>query len=372
MSIVKGVTLQDVHFGHKESERMYRELQQVKRFLEEKEVHILNINGDYFDRKLSATEPSILYAVTFFNDLVDICTRKNIKMRVLLGTRSHDLNQYSTLFNHYAGKKGLDYRYIDTVQEENINGINVLYIPEEYPENSSEYYKAFKTNNYRIIHGHGTWDFASFESQIEESNKIGVHTAPVFMYEEWKNSIKDGFVIFGHIHKRQSYKNVYYSGSFTRWSYGDRSDKGFVYYEVDTDSNKWKFEYIDNKEAPAYDVISVKELFDGVDPNQIAVEDIQKALNEAISRTDNLRIDLGGLTEDKIKILRKSFEKNDKVKVEVKEKKTMLKEANEIAIYEKYGYILNRELPLDETVKKFVKEEYGVDMTIEKVRELLL
>jgi len=372
MAIVKGVTLQDVHFGHKASERMYRELQQVKKFLEENEVHILNINGDYFDRKLAATEPSIFYAVTFFNDLAEICERKGIKMRVLLGTRSHDLNQYTTLFNHYAGKKGLDYKYVDTVQEETINGIKVLYIPEEYPEDSGEYYKAFKTNNYRIIHGHGTWDFASFDSQIEESNRVGVHTAPVFMYEEWKNSIKDGFAVFGHIHKRQNHKNVYYSGSFTRWGYGDRSDKGFVYYEVDSESKKWTFKYIDNKEAPAYDVISVRDMFDGVDPNQLAVEDIQKALNEALSRTDNLRIDLGGLTEDKVKMLRKSFEKNEKVKIEIKEKKTTLKESAEPAIYEKYGYILKRELPLDETVKKFVKDEYGLEVSLEKIRELLI
>jgi hypothetical protein len=49
----------------------------------------------------------------------------------------------------------------------------------------------------------------------------------------------------------------------------------------------------------------------------------------------------------------------------------MLKESAEPAIYEKYGYILKRELPLDETVKRFIKEEYSSDMTLEKIKELL-
>ena len=31
-------------------------------------------------------------------------------------------------------------------------------------------------------------------------------------------------------------KKIYYSGSFTRWNYGERSDKGFTYYEYDTEN----------------------------------------------------------------------------------------------------------------------------------------
>ena len=101
MPIIKGVNIQDLHFGHRDTERMYNELSIVKEYLLNNEVHILNINGDYFDRKLTASEPAIFYAVTFFSELVDICKEKNIKLRVLQGTRSHDLNQTSTLFQHY-------------------------------------------------------------------------------------------------------------------------------------------------------------------------------------------------------------------------------------------------------------------------------
>jgi hypothetical protein len=372
MSIVKGVTIQDLHFGHKRSEEMYNELRQFKDFLNNNEVHILNINGDYFDRKLVGTEPSTFYALTFFSELVEICERKNIKLRVLLGTRSHDLNQVSTMFQHYLSRPTLDFKYIPTIQEEEILGLKVLYIPEEYPENGEEYYKPFKTNHYNIIHGHGTWDFVSFTSgDYEENSKVGIHSAPVFVYEEWKRAIHNGFAIFGHIHKRQQFKNVYYSGSYTAWGYGDRSKKGFTYYEVDTETKKWKFEYKDNIECPRFDTVSVKELFDGKDLNTITFEDIQKALNEEITKTDNLRIDLAGISDDKIKMFRKSFENNSKVKIEVKKAKALLTESTEPAIYEKYGYILKRELPVNETVQKFIKEEYQSDLEVAKIEEIL-
>jgi hypothetical protein len=370
--LVKGVTIQDLHFGHKNTEKMYAELSQFKDFIKNNEVHIININGDYFDRKLVGTEPSMFYAVNFFSELVDICKDKNIKLRALQGTRSHELNQLTTMFQHYLNDPELDFKIILTVETERIMGLNVLYVPEEYPDNVAEYYKEYKQGNYNIMHGHGTWDFAAFDNQIEDSEKTGVHVAPVFMYPDWQESIKNGFAIFGHIHKRQHYKNVYYSGSFTRWGYGDRSDKGFTYYEVDSDTGKWVFKYIDNTQAPRYDVASVKDIFSGKDLEKLTFEEIKAALDEVINNSENIRIDLAGLSEEKVKVFRKSLQENPNVKVEVREKKTeLLKENTEPAMYTKYEYILQRQLPIDETVKRFIKEEYDTEISIEKIREIL-
>jgi hypothetical protein len=372
--LVKGVTIQDLHFGHKATERMYNELNQFKEFLNNNEVHILNFNGDYFDRKLTGTDPHMFYALNFFSEVMDICKKKNIKVRIILGTRSHDLNQVSTMFNHYMGKPELDIKYITTVQSEEILGMNVLYIPEEYPD-TLEYYDEYIKGSYAAIHGHGTWDFVNFAATVDKENEErgnGTHTAPIFKYNDWKNSIKDGFAIFGHIHKRQNKANVYYSGSFTRWGYGDRSDKGFMYYEYNTDTKEWKVEYIDNEKAPRYDVIDVTDIFSGIDPNTVEVDEILKILNEQVELTDNLRINLAGLSEDKIKMLKKSYEHNPKVKIEVITKKAKkLMESIEPKVFEKYDYILNRKLPIEETIKRFVLEEKSVDMDLDVIREIL-
>jgi hypothetical protein len=370
---LKGMTLQDLHFGHKHTERMYNEeLPFALEYLRTHEVHILNLNGDYFDRKLSATEPAIAYAIAFFDELMSICVEKKIKVRIILGTRSHDLNQYTTLFQHYFERSDLDIKYMSTVQEETIEGVDFLYVPEEYPENSDEYYKEFKTKSYSSMHGHGTWNFVSFIANMEYE-KVGTstHSAPVFMYEEWESALKNGFAIFGHIHERQSHKNIYYSGSYTAWGYGDASDKGFVVYEIDTETKEWKVEYVNNEKAPAYTTLSIKKLFKGEDLESLTIEQLQEKLTEQIEKTDNLKIDLAGLSEDKIKIFKDLFKKNDNVKVEVKKKKVTLKEDNEPAIYDTYGYILKRELPLDKTIQKFIKEEYSETMTLDRINELI-
>ena len=372
MPIIKGVNIQDLHFGHKDTERMYNELSIVKEYLLHNEVHILNINGDYFDRKLTASEPAIFYAVNFFSELVDICKEKNIKLRVLQGTRSHDLNQTSTLFQHYLNDPDLDLRFIQTVEDEHILGLDVLYVPEEYPENAEEYYGEFKKKEYSMINGHGTWDFVAFDNQIEHGNQTNTLSAPIFVYSEWKDAVKNGFISFGHIHGRNQYgQKIFYSGSFTRWNYVEPSEKGFITWWYDTDKKTYKVEFVDNKLAPSFEAISVKSLFEGQDLSKLSLEEVSLALNLAVERYDNVRIDLSGLSEEKIKILKKSLSENPKVKTEVRQKKALLKENAEPAIYEKYSYILKRELPINETIKKFVKEEFEQEITLEKINELL-
>jgi len=371
--LIKGVTIQDLHFGNKRTEEMYKELDFFKEFIKNNEIHILNFNGDYFDRKLTATEPAIFFAINFFDEVMKICIEKNIKVRILLGTRSHDLNQYKTLFSHYFTLLNFDIKYIAEATEEELFGLKILYLPEEYPENIQEYYKTYKTNHYNIIHGHGMWDFVSFVGNIdsEEISKYGgIHSAPIFIYEEWKDAISDGLAIFGHIHKRQSYKNIYYGGPFTAWEYADKSERGFTYYEIDSETKKWELKYINNENCPKFDTIILSDLFKGMDINEVPLEQLQEAITKELAKTDNLKIDFSGLVDEKIKIFRKSFEKLNNIKIDVK-KKTKLVESKEPAIYDKYGYILKRELPLNETVQRFISEEFTAEVDLETIKELL-
>ena len=372
---LNGIALFDLHFGHKRTEEMYKE--ELPMFLEYlktngDEIDVLNFNGDYFDRKLSSTEPAIAYAIAFFNEVIEICIEKNIKVRVILGTRSHDLNQYTTLFQHYFERTDLDIKYIPTVQEEEINGIKILYVPEEYPEDNEAYYAEYKAKSYHVMHGHGTWDFVSFIANSEsEKVETGTRSAPIFVYDEWESALQNGFALFGHIHKRQHHKNVYYSGSYTAWGFGDASEKGFMTYQIDTEANTWKVEYINNTKAPSYASVSIKGLFRGQDISNLTLEEIQTIINENLTDTDNVKIDLAGLSEDKIKVFKDLFKDNSNVKIEVKKKKATLKEEGEPAIYDTYGYILKRELPLDQTIQRFVKEEYGENFTLERIKEII-
>lgn len=368
---LKGVAIQDLHFGIKDTKRLYEETTIIKSYLMNNEVNILNINGDYFDRKLSLNEPASFYALLFFDELVQICKEKKIKMRVIQGTRSHDLNQLS-VFAHYLTEPDLDLVFHDTIAEEEIEGIKFLYIPEEYPENNEEYYAPYKKQKYSVIHGHGTFSFLAFKDQIEQSKNNDINTAPIFEYSEWKDALENGVAIFGHIHGRNVYgKKIYYSGSFTRWGFGERSERGFTVYEIDTETKEVKVEFVNNDLAPKYDAIILKEHVEDI--KNIKIEDLKTLIDEFLKKTDNLRIDCTGLTTENLLVIKEAYKETPNLKIETKDTPTLLEANEEIkeAIYDKYAYILKKELPIDETIKRFAKDEFGKDLSLETIRKIL-
>lgn len=371
MSIIKGVSIGDLHFGIRDSARLYKELKIFKDFIIENDIQLVVFNGDYFDKKLSIGDPESFYAFYFFKEIVDIVKSKNIILRMIQGTRSHDLNQLQA-FKAYSDDTSINFRIIESVEEENLLGLQILYIPEEYPENSEEYYKDFKEKKFNIGFVHGTFDFVAQPGVIEIANR-STHSAPVLFWKEWKSAFEKGFVSAGHIHGRNTYGNkIFYPGSFSRWGYGERSDKGFTYFEYDLDNETYSVKYVDNTLAPKFDVIAVSDM--ELDLNSVTVNDIQKALDTVLEGTDNLRIDLAGLSDENIKILKEYYKDNNSVKIEVRSsKKSMLKESATIknSEFEKYHYITKRMLPLNETIRKFCKEDLKKDITIEQINNVI-
>lgn len=303
--------------------------------------------------------------------MIDIVKEKNIILRIIQGTRSHDLNQLQA-FKAYENSNELNFRIIESVSTEDLLGMHLLYIPEEYPEDAEEFYKEYKNDKYHIGFAHGTFDFVAPPGSIEISNR-STHSSPVLIWKEWKDAFEKGFISSGHIHGRNVYSNkIYYPGSFSRWSFGERSDKGFTYFEYDLDNETYTVKFIDNTLAPKYEVTSIRDL-DIKDENQ-SVESFQKVLDEMVEKSDNLKIDLAGLPEEKIKVLKEYYRNNPKVKIEVKDsKKELLRESKEATSkdFEKWHYITKRALPLNETIKKFCKEELGTDISIDMIDSVI-
>ena len=77
MNKIKLAVINDIHFGIDDSQRIYNELHQFTDFLKSHDIDILVIDGDYFDRKLSVTDTATYLAVSYFNQLFDICKEKN-------------------------------------------------------------------------------------------------------------------------------------------------------------------------------------------------------------------------------------------------------------------------------------------------------
>lgn len=371
--MVKGVVIGDIHFGIKDSKRLYDELSLFKNYISEKnDIDIIVFNGDFFDRKISIGDPECFYAVSFFSEVIKIVknSTRRIKVRMIQGTKSHDLNQLQ-LFKPYEGDLDLDFRIIETVTTENMLGLDVLYLPEEYPENSEDYYRDYKTGKYNIILGHGTWDFVAQPGVLEHS-KLSTHSAPVFMWNEWKESVENGFIVFGHIHGRNTYgKKIFYPGSFSRWNFGERSEKGFVYFEYDTDNKTYSVEYINNTLAPKYDVVAVKDL--NIDLETVSIDILKEAIDAVVDSTDNLRVDISGLSTENAEIIKKYYQQKQNVKVEDRDRKSQLRESSieadpEIAErIKKYQYITKRQLPIAETIQRFCKEDLSTEISLDVI-----
>lgn len=311
--------------------------------------------------------------MSFFQKLVSIIKERKIIFRLLQGTRSHDLNQLQ-LFKPYENDPELNFRIIETAQEETINGFHILWLPEEYPENSNEYYAEFKTKEYNAIFGHGTFDFVAAPGQIELSLK-NVHSAPVLIWKEWKDCVKNGFISFGHIHGRNVYKNkIYYSGSFTRWNFGEPSEKGFTIFDYDLNTLEYHVDFVNNTLAPQYTSFNVKQL---ADENKMMLEEMSVDFIKNIfdmtmtNEADHFRIDLSGLSNDKIEILKKYYNNKQNVKLEIREKPVLLKESKSLDEFKKWHYITKRQLPLNEMIKKYCKEELNTELTTEQIANIL-
>lgn len=374
--IVKGITINDLHFGLPASPRIYNEASTIiLDFIEKNDLDVIHINGDYFDRKLSFSEPAALLAMKFFYQLRELCIKKKIKLRFIHGTMSHERGQ-TEMFNKFASKY-LDMKVINTVSEEELfPGFNVLYVPEEYPVNADEFYAPFKEKQYEAIMMHGMWDFLAMSSMIEESNRTDFQTAPIFIYDDWKQMVPHGMILCGHIHARHVYKKkIFYPGSFSAWDFTDLSERGFAYYTYDTEKKYYNVKLINNNLCPTFGTITLDNL--GLDLENYDVNDFQEAVKLAAEKYDNFRVDIDTtkLSAENVEILKKVYKDNPKVKIKILEKKMMLLE-EETDKYSRYEYIFKNLLPIEDVILKFIQEDLsenpGSDkITLDEIKDII-
>lgn len=366
----KIVFINDLHFGINDTEREVEELNKhFLPFIKNNDVDVIFLGGDYFDHKLSLGEPASLLGLEFFNNLISIAKEKNIIIRVIEGTQSHDRFQPRILENLVDSE--VDYRLFETVGVEDVLGMRVLYVPEEYPMNIDEYYAPYKTDKFDLMVVHGTWDFINFGGSID-NNRNDINTAPVFKYQEWKDALEHGVALCGHIHGRHGYKDktgekIIYPGSFTAWSFDQISPRGFLYGEFDTETHKLKYEFVNNPDSPKYANLDVSDL--GIDLENTDVETIKNKIAEQKEKVNFIKVNLDALSEDKKMILKEYYKGIKEIKTEVSTKKMLTESAANK--YEKYNYLLEDKLAIEKAIQKFIKEDLDQDLSEDEIKEIL-
>lgn len=355
------VNISDIHIGKKDDMRLKEELEIFFDYLKDTEnIDMITISGDLFDRVLTANEYGTTLALEFIQRLIELYIPE-IDIRIIKGTRSHDFNQLDIL-KVFKEKAGSHFKIIEKNEVEVFNGYKILYLPEEYPTDYDDFYKenllGVEDKVYDFIIGHGMIDFIAFTG-YEDDSENRVHGTPTHKADDLIRVTK-GPIIFGHIHEKQEYKDkIYYTGSYSRYSFDTPSEKGFMVFDIDDDDpSKFKMTFIENTKAPTYAVLDIDKL------NLEGVDDHVKYIKELSDKYDFVKIKTGNKAN--LDIARALTEKDSSIKVQ-----SVNKEKETIKVDPKYEYILKKELPLNETIRKFMSEEYDKDIDLDFISKVI-
>lgn len=358
---MKLVNISDIHIGKKDDMKLKEELEIFFDYLKDTEnIDMITISGDLFDRVLTANEYGTTLALEFIQRLIDLYVPE-IDIRIIKGTRSHDFNQLDIL-KVFKEKAGSHFKIIEKNEVEVFNGYRILYLPEEYPTDYDDFYKenllGAEDKVYDFIIGHGMIDFIAFTG-YEDDSENRVHGTPTHKANDLIRVTK-GPIIFGHIHEKQEYKDkIYYTGSYSRYSFDTPSEKGFMVFDIDDDDpSNFKMTFIENTAAPTYAVLDIDKL------NLEGVDDHVKYIKELADKYDYVKIKTGNKAN--LDIARALTEKDSSIKVQ-----SVNEEKETIKVDPKYEYILKKELPLNETIRKFITEEYDKDIALDFISEVI-
>lgn len=383
MEPIKIVDIGDLHIGSPATDRLPEEIKLFTNYLNSHEVDLLVLNGDYFDHKFNLTppDPQFLFGISLFNDILDIAGKKHFKIILVHGTRSHDRFQTRVLYSMVPKDGSVDCRYYETATADDFDfgekgKLHVMIAPEEYPLNVQELYGPFEKQTFDLMFGHGTWDDIVFSNLVNENENNEAIKAPVFVWNDWKFALAKGLVVFGHIHSRHIIKEsgvlkIVYPGSYTSWNFGNTTPCGFCEVDFWSDTKKYKVNIIDNTKAPVYKSIKFKDL--GLDPKNLTVEEIQKAINEQKEGSDYLKVNIDDIPDQNTrKLVEKIFDGEKGITAEEKPVATQgLNEQVDHSVYDKYEWLLKETLPLNQTVQKFAKEELKKDLTLDDIDKMI-
>lgn len=366
--VIISAHISDIHFGAIEPKRLYKELKiQFLRVLKKMpRIDLITINGDLFHKELSYNSSHIKYLNKFLNELYDISRVNDTKIRIIKGTKSHDHDQ----LNNIVFPKDLDILVINSVCEEELfKGYKVLYLPEEYIKDPEKYYKEYfsedKDDYYSAVYGHGMFEETCFDNYNSETR---MDTAPVFNSGDMMRICK-GYVIFGHIHNAVSFKNVYYTGSFSRWCQGEEKPKGFIISLYDLENDQYKIIPCENKSARKFISRNMTKVIKA-NPIERVIDSIEGYYSRHNIYKFNIivkeKTDKEYMT--KVTILQRYFSE-DKL-IDIILKKRDIKDELEEEL-EQYDYVLDDSLTVEDKVSIFIKDKFDYKISSERIEQLI-
>ena len=216
------VHIADIHFGALNPVTQLQILQEQFIYkIQNIPFNILAIDGDLFDKKVSANSPVVECAIRFVNQCLQMCLERNAMMIMISGTESHEASQLS-LFKDYERIYGNNFHIVENIQFVYYMGYKILCIPEEYSK-PAYYYESKLCETYDMCFMHGTLVGGVYGANKE---KLQSNREAVFSIESFSSC--KGPIISGHVHKAMCLNsNMYYVSNPIRYKFGEEEEKGF-------------------------------------------------------------------------------------------------------------------------------------------------
>ncbi len=273
ISKLKMASIGDIHLGHPNTTT--KEIIANLRLAfpdnaETGELDMIVFEGDVFDRLLSLPDDNVFAIKTWINSFLRMCKKRDIVVRVLEGTPSHDWGQ-SRLFVSVndSAEIGVDLKYVNDLRIEYIQkfDMTILYVPDEWEAEPDETWK--QVQRLLVENGIDKVDIAvmhgSFEYQLPSHVKVPHHSSERYL------SIVRHYIFIGHIHRHTVYDRILAAGSFDRLGQNEEEPKGHLRVVI-RDDGRNQMTFVENKTAKIYKTIKCSGLTIDEALEKIAVE----------------------------------------------------------------------------------------------------
>lgn len=257
-SRLKVGVMSDIHLGHDKTRTEFIVDNLYKAFPDNEttgELDLIWIAGDLFDRLLSLPHISVSSINLWAHSFLYMCKKRDIVVRVLEGTPSHDWKQPKFLIdiNENTGM-GVDLKHITELSIEHIErfAIDVLYVPDEWRAKNIDTW--VEVQDLLRVHGLEKVDFSIMHGCF--TYQIPANIVDMFETHDAENylGITRYMVFIGHIHQHSQYKRIMAAGSFDRLRHGEEEPKGHIRAIIEPDGN-FEATFIENKGAKRYDTL---------------------------------------------------------------------------------------------------------------------
>lgn len=250
--VFRYLSLGDVHLGHRSTPTslVIKNLDRTVTDELLKEVDMLIITGDLFDRQLNNGDDVVHQINRWITLLMLRCAAYGVMIRIVEGTPSHDREQ-SRFFTeqrinadidvdlHYT--KNLSIEYIEKI------GAYFLYVPDKHNPSTdvtlAEVKKLMQDLgidkvDFAIMHG-------AFSYQLPAIVPEPTHNEVAYL------ELVRHQILIGHVHLMTVHERILAAGSFDRICHNDEQPKGMFKVSVKEDGT-WERVFIENKGAKKY------------------------------------------------------------------------------------------------------------------------